>query len=371
MKKVLFTATVDSHIKCFHIPYLKYFKDKGYEVHVATNGSDTIPYCDVKHCISFERSPFKLRNIKALINLRKIINEEKFDIIHCHTPVGGVITRLASIRTRKVNKTRVIYTAHGFHFYKGASLFYWIIFYNIEKFLSRYTDTIITINKEDYNRAKKHFHSRIEYIPGGVGIVISRFNIIMSEEKRVSIRKSLGINKDDFVMIYTAELTNRKNQEWLINTLKNPLSNNSNMHLLLAGRDDLDNKIGLLINKLNLSNVHLLGFRTDIPELLKISDLALSSSKSEGLPVNIIEAMASGLPIVATNCRGNRDLVENGINGFIVNQNDSVNFIDSINKIYNKKVNVNLMKKSNIKKSAIYDLNITLEYYKKIYEREC
>lgn len=127
MKKVLFTATVDSHILHFHIPYLKLFKENGYEVHVATNGDEKIPYCDVKHKISFERSPIKLNNLKAIKQLKKVIDKEKFDIIHCHTPMGSVVTRLAAKKARK-NGTRVIYTAHGFHFYKGASLFNWLFF---------------------------------------------------------------------------------------------------------------------------------------------------------------------------------------------------------------------------------------------------
>ena len=130
MKKVLFTATVDSHILHFHIPYLKLFKENGYEVHVATNGDEKIPYCDVKHKISFERNPIKLNNLKAIKQLKKVIDKEKFDIIHCHTPMGSVVTRLAAKKARK-NGTRVIYTAHGFHFYKGSPLLNWLIFYPI------------------------------------------------------------------------------------------------------------------------------------------------------------------------------------------------------------------------------------------------
>ena len=131
MKKVLFTATVDSHILQFHLPFLKLFKENGYEVHVATNGNDEIPYCDVKHVVSFERSPIKINNLKAIGQLRKIINEEKFDIIHTHTPMGSVITRLAAKKARKKYHTRVIYTAHGLHFFKGAPLKNWLIFYPI------------------------------------------------------------------------------------------------------------------------------------------------------------------------------------------------------------------------------------------------
>jgi len=161
MKKVLFTATVDSHIMQFHLPFLKLFKEKGYEVHVATSGNEKIPYCDVKHVVTFERNPIKINNLKAIKQLKKICEEEKFDIIHTHTPMGSVITRLAARESRKKYKTRVIYTAHGFHFFNGAPLLNWIIYYPVEKWCAKYTDTLILINHEDYNLAKEKFSKTV------------------------------------------------------------------------------------------------------------------------------------------------------------------------------------------------------------------
>ena len=264
MKKVLFTATVDSHILHFHIPYLKLFKDKGYEVHVATNGDEEIPYCDVKHKISFERSPIKINNLKAIRNLKNIINKEKFDIIHCHTPMGSVVTRLAAIKARKKG-TRVIYTAHGFHFYKGAPKKFWMIFYPIEKILSRFTDTLITINMEDYELAKSKFHCDVEYVPG-VGIDENKFNFEMSEQEKESFRQELGLEKDDFVLIYPAEISDRKNQKWLITSLSDLIKKEEKIHLLLPGSDSLNGQIDELIKELDITNnVHMLGYRTDIP----------------------------------------------------------------------------------------------------------
>ena len=219
MKKVLFTATVDSHILHFHIPYLKLFKENGYEVHVATNGDEKIPYCDVKHKISFERNPIKLNNLKAIKQLKKVIDKEKFDIIHCHTPMGSVVTRLAAKKARK-NGTRVIYTAHGFHFYKGAPLLNWLLFYPIEKYLSKYTDDLITINKEDYELAKRKFHARNTYYIPGVGVDPNKFNINLTSEEKHKLRESLGLKDDDFVIIYVAELIKRKNQTMAIEAIK-------------------------------------------------------------------------------------------------------------------------------------------------------
>lgn len=337
MKKVLFTATVDSHILQFHLPFLKLFKENGYEVHVATNGKEDIPYCDYKHTISFERSPLKFNNIKAIKQLKKIIDIEQFDIIHTHTPMGSVVTRLAAKEARKKYHTRVIYTAHGLHFFKGAPLKNWLLFYPVEKYLSKYTDTLILINQEDFDLCKRKFKKckDIQYVPG-VGIDESKFNFTMSDNEKINLRNSLGLKKSDFVMIYAAELSKRKRQIWLINSIKDLLYVHDDIHLLLPGKDSLNGKCQKLVEKLKLEKqIHFLGYRKDIPKLLKISDLALSSASQEGLPVNIMEAMYIGLPIVTTDCRGNRDLIQDNINGYLVSLEDNESFSKSIENIYN------------------------------------
>ena len=371
MKKVLFTATVDSHILHFHIPYLKLFKENGYEVHVATNGNEEIPYCDKKHIVSFERSPYKINNLKAIKQLKRIIETEKFDIIHCHTPMGSVVTRLASKKARKKYKTRVIYTAHGFHFYKGAPLLNWILFYPIEKWLTKYTDTLITINNEDYELAKKKFSKRckdIQYVPG-VGIDPNKFNIKMSEKEKNDLRKSLGLKKDDFIMIYPAELSKRKRQIWLINTISDLLKEHEDIHLLLPGKDSLNGECQKLVSKLNLDKqIHLLGYRKDIQKLLRISNISVSAANQEGLPVNIMEAMYVGLPIVASNCRGNRDLLKYGLKENLIELEDSINFKKKIEKLYKKQEVVSKFSKENKEIIKDYLLNKIILKMKKIYK---
>lgn len=370
MKKVLFTATVDSHVLLFHLPYLKYFSDLGYEVHVATNGDEEIPYCNKKHKISFERSPYKINNLKAIKKLRKIIEEEKFDIIHTHTPMGSVVTRLAAKRIRKKHNTKVIYTAHGFHFFKGASKLNWIIFYQVEKFLARYTDILITMNMEDYNIAKDKFKTDVRYVHG-VGLDEDKFNHMLTNDEKIKLRKSLGLKENDFVMIYPAELSKRKNQEWLINTLYDMLNKNKDIHVLLAGKDSMNKYHETLVKSKNLDNqIHFLGFRKDIPDLISISNIAISTSKQEGLPVNIMEAMYLGLPIVATNCRGNRDLVENNVNGYLIDQGDSSSFVNSIYDIYNKKVDTSKFSKNSKDMINEYLLKNVMKEMINIYEEK-
>jgi len=367
MKKVLFTATVDSHILHFHIPYLKLFKEQGYEVHVATNGIEEIPYCDVRHTVSFERSPYKINNLRAIKQLKEIIDEEKFEIIHTHTPMGSVVTRIAALKTRKENNTRVIYTAHGFHFYKGAPILNWILFYPIEKVLSKYTDTLITINKEDYELAKKKMKTiQIEYVPG-VGVDESKFDFIMSEEEKKELRKKLVLQENDFVIIYTAELNKNKNQIMAINAMRELVKEDANIHLLLVGQGDLREYYESKVKQYSLeNNIHFLGYRTDVPKLLKISDLAISTSKREGLPVNLIESIVVGLPIVATNCRGNKDLINN--NGYIIEINNTKRLEEYLLELYSDFKLRRVFSNNGKKEFENYKLNRIVKLMKKIYK---
>lgn len=369
MKKVLFTATVDSHILQFHLPFLKLFKDAGYEVHVATNSNENIPYCDVKHVVSFERNPFKLNNLKAISQLKKICDKEKFEIIHTHTPMGSVVTRLAAKKTRKNNHTRVIYTAHGFHFFKGAPLKNWLIFYPVEKYLSKYTDTLITINIEDFELAKKKFSRRcknIEYVPG-VGLDDEKFTFKMSNDEKNKLKTSLGLDDNDFILTCVGRLDSNKNQGFLIECMKKITLDYPNIHLLLIGPDEINGKYQEQAKDI-LNNVHFLGFRKDIPKLLKISDILVSASKREGLPVNIMEAMCEGLPVIATNCRGNRDLVKDGVNGYLIELNDENHFLKCVIDLMNNNKEMKTFgdnSKSVIKNYLLSEIKILMV---KIYE---
>lgn len=333
MKKVLFTATVDSHILQFHLPFLKLFKEKGYEVHVATNGNEEIPFCDVKHVVSFERSPFKLNNLKAIRQLKNICDNEKFDIIHTHTPMGSVVTRLAAMHARKKYNTRVIYTAHGLHFFKGSPLKNWLIFYPVEKFLARYTDTLILINQEDYDLCKIKFKKchDIQYVPG-VGIDENKFAFEMTNQEKIDLRNELGLDKDVIILIFPARLDANKNQVFLIDAMKKLVEYNDKIHLLLPGQDEINGKYERLVNSKNLeNNIHFLGYRSDVDKLLKISDIGVASSIREGLGLNLIEAISTGLPVVAIKNRGHNEIIKDGINGFLVDNVDD--FVYKIKKI--------------------------------------
>ena len=368
-KKVLFVATVKGHIKAFHIPYLKLFKEHGYETYVATkeNKEVTIEYCDHFISIPFERSPFHVNNIKSYRVLKKYFEKENFDIIHCHTPVAAAITRLAAKKSRKQG-TKVFYTVHGFHFFDGAPIQNWIIYYPVEKWLAQYTDVLITINKEDYQRAKKKFHAgKVEYIPG-VGVDLEKFRV-EDDFNRTGYRTELGLKSDDIMLLSVGELNKNKNHQIVIRAMaqiKNP-----KLQYFIAGEGTMKSHLIELAQKLNLSDqVHLLGFRKDISELLASSDVFVFPSYREGLSLALMEAMVSGTMIICSDIRGNRDLIEDGYNGFLFKPDDFKRLVNTIKIItdINRFGRLQYIK-NNERKITEFSLYTLKEKYKNVYFR--
>lgn len=368
MKKVLFVATVNAHIIGCHLPYLKWFKEQGYEVHVASRGTEKIEYCDKHFDIPFERFPLQISNIKAYSELKKIIKDSDYDIIHCHTPVGGVLTRLVARKERKKG-TKVLYTAHGFHFYKGAPLLSWLIYYPIEKIMAHYTDCLITIVNEDYDFAKKHLKAKkIKHI-NGIGVNTERFLEDITEEQKIKLRQELGIKDKDIVFSYVAELNKNKNQILLINAMEKLKEQIPNIKLLLVGDGILLQKYKEIVkNKKIEDKILILGRREDINEILSITDIYLASSIREGLGLNVIEAMYKSVPVIATNNRGHRELIQNEKTGSLLNKNTAEEMLKeimkSLNYSENKKKEIITAAKQNIEK---YLLENVLKEMKKNY----
>lgn len=365
MGKILFVATIDEHIRHFHLPFLKWFKENGYEVHVASNGMEQLPNVDCKFNLPFERSPFKANNFLAYKKLKSLLNLHNYKLIHCHTPMGGVVTRLAANKSRK-NGTRVIYTAHGFHFYKGAPLKNWALYYPIEYLLSGATDTLVTINKEDYSKARQTFKTKdIKYIPG-VGVDLEKF--IKDCVKKEAKRTELGIAQDSFCVLSVGELNENKNHEVIIKAIAK--LNNPQISYIICGVGESEDKLKKLIKSLNLeSQIKLVGYRKDIVEICKISDVFAFPSLREGLPLSLMEAMASGLPTICSRIRGNVDLVNENKGGFLVEPRDIDGYAEAIKELYNSPILRKNFSQYNLEYIKAFSFNEVLEDMTNLYKK--
>ena len=319
--KALITASVASMIDQFNMNNIRILKDLGYEVHVGCNfnnpGSITKEKCDalkkkldeleVKYFqIDFSRNVLSLpQHLKALKQLKAILKENNYKLVHCHSPIGGMLTRLAAKNYRKKG-TKVIYTAHGFHFYNGAPKKNWLIFYPIEKCCSRWTDLLLTINTEDYELAKHKMKAKsVDYIPG-VGVDVDRFSKVVIDKR--AKRKEIGVPSDAFMVLSVGELNENKNHKLVIEAISK--INDPKYYYVVAGVGKLRNYLEEYAKQLGV-NLVLLGFRTDIPELFKCADVFVLPSIREGLNVSVMESIASGCPTIVSRIRGNVDMVPN------------------------------------------------------------
>lgn len=378
-KKVLIVASVISFIEWFNKENIDFLSNNlNCEVHIAvnadymddTNEDRTIKYLErikqegvIVHNIKFARSPFSFINLKCYMNLKELISVENFDVVHTHTPTVSMLTRLAANKYRKQGTT-VMYTCHGFHFHNSSSKINWLIYYPIEKILSKFTDYLVTINKEDYNRAKKFYCSNVKYIPG-VGVNLEKIkNTKINKEK---YKEQLGIPSNSILVLSVGEMIERKNHEVIIRALS--LLNDNNIYYAIAGKGPLKQYLEDLTFDLNISeNILFLGFRTDIPELCQAADIGAFPSKIEGLGLAGIEAMAAGTPLVSSNVHGILDYVVNGKTGYACNPNNPVEFAKAIGILANDYLLRKKMEINCINAVKPFELNNALNEMWKIYK---
>ena len=367
--KILLTATVQSHICQFHKPLVEMLHKHNCEVHVAARNNLAeknglkLDFAEKVFDVTFSRSPKSKDNIKAYKQLKKIIDEGQYDIVHCNTPMGGIVTRLAARKARK-NGTKVFYTAHGFHFYKGAPKKNWIVFYPIEKFFANhYTDKLITITNEDYDLANEKFKCKIEHIHG-VGANSSKYYVFNDEEKKLT-REELGIPEDTKVIVNVGELLPNKNQRMAIIAMKRVVEVYPTAKLFIAGNGPELCNLSNLVKENGLEdNVEFLGYTLQLNKYYNIADCSVACSFREGLPLNVMEAMLCGNAVVASNNRGHRELVEDGVTGFIVEATDEVGFADKIIKVLG---NPSVYAKHSLEKAQLFTDKNVCEELKKVY----
>lgn len=364
--KVLLVATVQSHICQFHKPLVAMLHEHGCEVHVvarnnlAEKNGLKLDFVEQVFDVPFQRSPFSPKNLGAYKQLKKIIDEGSYDVIHCNTPVGGVLGRLAARKARK-HGTKVFYTAHGFHFYKGAPKKNWLIWYPVEKFMCRYTDKLITITQEDYDLASAKFPTQVERIHG-VGANSEKYRKL-SETECMELRHELGYTDDDKLLLCTGELLPNKNQIAAIRAMKILMEKQPNIKLLLAGNGPTLPELQAEVAALGLQeHVEFLSYRTDLERYANIADVIVSCSYREGLPMNIVEGMLLSKPVVASYNRGHRELIVPDVTGYMVSPADANAFAEKISMLLDDSALADRLGHAGYEKAQLYaDTNVRQE----------
>lgn len=342
------------------------------EYHVVANRSKSTPQqiesdekqYDVRlHHANINRSPFSKSNMQAYKQIVKIIEKEGIDCIHCNTPVGGLLGRLCGKRA-KVPK--IIYTAHGFHFYKGAPFLNWLLYYPVERLLAHYTDALITINREDYAIAQKfrlRRGGRVYYVPG-VGVDTEAFSAVA--DVRSKLLEDQKIPADAVLLLSSGELNANKNTESIIRALH--ALQEPKAHYLICGTGPLQEPLKRLAIELGLENqVHFLGYRSDMKELLRAADIFVMPSFREGLSRSLMEAMASGLPCLVSRVRGNVDLIEDGVGGYLYAPSDSKGFAGGIRRLLDSPELRASMGQANWKTIQAFDVRVVEKQIEDIY----
>ncbi len=373
MKKMLMLTSVASMIEQFLLPHVRLLKEMGFEVEVACNFREGNTCSQEKvqalcrkmeemgvvyHQIDFVRSVAGIGgHRRAYKQAKALMQKGKYDFVHCHSPIGGALGRMAAKKTN----TKALYTAHGFHFYKGAPLLNWLLFYPIERHCSRFTETLFTINREDYARAQKRMKAKkIAYV-AGIGVNLNKFR--RADVDRAKKRAELGIPENATLLLSVGEINKNKNHQRVIRAIAN-----SNEYYLIAGQGDREEEVQALIDELGVGErVKLLGFRADVKELYAAADIFVFPSYREGLSVALMEAMASGLPCVASNIRGNVDLIDEK-GGVLFNPKDTQALTNALSSL--TKEQLAAMGKYNEEKIKTFGWEAVSQTLREIYAEE-
>lgn len=379
-KKALMLASVASMIDLFNTDNIGILISLGYQVDVAANFSfgsitsqervneykqELISRGIGVYDIPIPRALSMVKEMNESYHLvKKLVDTNHYNLVHCHSPIGGVLCRLACRKVRRKYGTKVIYTAHGFHFFKGAGCRAWMLCYPVEKICSRFTDLIITINHEDYKAAKGFRTCKAAYVPG-IGVHVEEIKNVAVDRTRK--RAEFGFDDTDFVFMSTGQISVRKNHEVVIRALSLFTGESrERIKYLIVGFGEEEDRLKRLVENLRLKDcVIFAGYRSDVKELLHAVDAFAFPSIQEGLPVALMEAMAVGLPIVASRIRGNIDLIKDGVNGFLVEYADTNGFAKVMERIaFNSNVS---MKIANEKSIKAFDVDIVNKKMSNLY----
>jgi glycosyltransferase involved in cell wall biosynthesis len=371
MPKLLVVTTVPITIRSFLLPFVKHFRSLGWQVDGMAQGisadQDCVATCDRIYDIQWSRNVFDPRNLLAGVSrVKEVVAEANYDLVHVHTPIAAFVTRYA---LKDLKKTKVIYTAHGFHFYRGGSAVKNAIFLGLEKLAGQWTDYLVTINQEDEAAAKKHNFLPAErvYYTRGIGVDTEYYaSVKVNPADLAQVRQELSLSDNDTLLLAIAEFTPRKRHRDLLNALVKVA--NPQVHLALAGEGPIKPELEALTKELGIEKqVHFLGYRKDIPTLIQAADAVLLVSQQEGLPRSIMEAMCLNTPVIGSNIRGTQDLLENGC-GLLVELGDTDALAKAMTQVVEDPDSLAAMAAKAQVKMASYDLKQIIQQYSDIYQ---
>jgi glycosyltransferase involved in cell wall biosynthesis len=371
MPKLLVVTTVPITIRSFLLPFIKHFRSLGWQVDGMAQGisadQDCVEHCDRTYDIQWSRNVFDPRNLLAGVSrVKEVVAKENYDLVHVHTPIAAFVTRYA---LKDLKKTKIIYTAHGFHFYRGGSAIKNAIFLGLEKLAGQWTDYLVTINQEDEAAAKKHNFLSADriYYTRGIGVDTEYYaSGKVNPGDIAQVRQELALADDDTLLLAIAEFTPRKRHRDLLNALVKTA--NPQVHLALAGEGPIKPELETLAKELGIEKqVHFLGYRNDIPTLIQAADAVLLVSQQEGLPRSIMEAMCLNTPVIGSNIRGTQDLLENGC-GLLVELGDTDALAKAMTQVVEDPDSLAAMAAKAQVKMTSYDLKKIIQQYSDIYQ---
>lgn len=366
MKRILICTTILTTVKAFLIPHIRLLQEMGYIVDVAAHrdATELDGLVNQVYDLPFQRTPFSKSNLVASRRLKEIVQGNHYQMLHFHTPVAGVFGRWAVKQFRKAG-VKIVYTAHGFHFFKDAPVQNWLLYYPAERILSRYTDVLITINKEDYIRAQSFKANKTLYVPG-VGLNVS--SISAGEAIKHAKRAEIGLPQDALVLLSVGELNENKNHETIIKALAQ--LRQPDIYYVICGEGIRRHYLQEMATSLGVADqTILLGFRSDVKELYPAADIFVFPSYREGLPVALMEAMAAGLPVVCSKIRGNIDLIEDGQGGYLCEANEAAGFVWAIRRAVKDAALRQRMGSVNLKAVQNFDLEYVQKEMAQIYQQ--
>ncbi len=370
MKSILYIATSDIHLRTFHVPYLEWLVSQGHTVDLAYEDRGGISFGMARHVHRLD-CPRRLhpgRLHRAYLDLKRIIDTGDYDILHCHTPIPSALTRLAARKWRKQGG-KVLYTSHGFHFYKGGPIASWLLYYPTEMLLSSLTDCIITINAEDMACTRQPlWGAESAHIPG-IGIQPRGFAPVDATD-RDALRRHLGFGESDFILLYIAEFIARKNHRFIIEATTELCAAMPDLKIVFLGRGVLMDQCRALAEALGVQgHVQFMGFRTDVAHFAQIADVAISASRHEGLGIALLEQMMCAVPVVASEDRGHREFVDEGRTGFLFAQGNRQEFVTKVKALHDHPALRARMGAAAQEKAEEFTLAQSMHEMKQIYAR--